>query len=99
MVPSLEELKLQCRIDVDWTEEDELLTGYVNAAKKRAENFINRPLYDERVPEDESEGLVISADIKLAIMLAAGFWYDNRTPTNLPAGFYALLGPYRFIPL
>jgi hypothetical protein len=99
MVPALDELKLQCRIEADWVEEDDLLLGYAYAARKRAENFINRTLYDEVVPENESQGLVISADIKLAIMLAVGYWYDNRTPTNLPAGFYSLLEPYRFIPL
>ncbi|CAI2037052.1 uncharacterized phage protein (possible DNA packaging) [Serratia fonticola] len=99
MVPSLEELKLQCRIDADWTEEDDLLKGYAGAARKRAENFINRKLYDDTVPEEDNDGLVISDDIKLAIMLAVGFWYDTRTPTNLPAGFSSLLEPYRFIPL
>lgn len=97
MIPSLEELKQQCRIDGD--QEDSLLMTYARAAKQRAENYLNRPLYDEAVPEEVSEGLAISEDIKLAIMLAVGFWYDNRQADSLPAGFYSLLSPYRHIPL
>ncbi|EQB98650.1 head-tail connector protein [Photorhabdus temperata] len=97
MVPTIEELRAQCRIDTD--EEDSLLTTYAKAARQRAENFINRPLFDDRVPDDISEGLVITDDIKLAIMLAVGFWYENREPKALPAGFKNLLEPYRFIPL
>ncbi|UAN58339.1 head-tail connector protein [Serratia sp. JSRIV004] len=105
MVPSLEELKLQCRIDADDIIEDQLLTLMCAAAKRRAENFINRTLYDEAVPEGEGEGLVISADIKLALMLLVGHWFESREEatgvqqTSIPFGFASLLEPYRFIPL
>ncbi|MCT8349487.1 head-tail connector protein [Photorhabdus temperata] len=97
MVPTIEELRAQCRIDTD--EEDNLLTTYAKAARQRAENFINRPLFDDRVPGDVSEGLVITDDIKLAIMLAVGHWYENREGVALPGGFKMLLEPYRYIPL
>ena len=46
MVPSLEQLRMQCRIDDDDTSGDALLTLMAAAARKRAENFINRKLYD-----------------------------------------------------
>jgi uncharacterized phage protein (predicted DNA packaging) len=97
MKPTIDELRLQCRIDGD--EEDSLLTTYAGAAKARAENYINRTLHEEAVPENDSDGLVITDDIKLAIMLAVGFWYENRESQALPSGFKALLEPYRFINL
>lgn len=99
MVPTIEELRNQCRIDSDDANEDQMITLYCSAAKGQAENYINRKLYDDAVPENESEGLVISPDIKLALMLAVGFWYENREAQSLPAGFFSILEPYRFIPL
>lgn len=99
MVPTIDELRNQCRIDSDDTTEDQMLTLYCSAAKGRTENYINRKLYDDAVPENESEGLVISPDIKLALMLAVGFWYENREAQSLPDGFFSMLEPYRFIPL
>lgn len=97
MKPTIEELRLQCRIDGG--EEDSLLKTYAGAAKSRAENYINRSLYDEAVPESDTDGLVITDDIKLALMLAVGFWYENRESQALPSGFKSLLEPYRFINL
>ncbi|KEY58501.1 head-tail connector protein [Serratia sp. DD3] len=106
MIPSLEELRIQCRIDYEDAAEDQLLTIYVGAARKKAEKFINRNLYDVAVPEDDADGVVISDDIKLALMLLVGHWYENREPVNignitstLPYTFEALMGPYRFIPM
>ncbi|MBW2956627.1 head-tail connector protein [Hafnia paralvei] len=97
MTPTIEELRQQCRIDDP--AEDSLLTTYAMAARKRAENYVNRKIYDNAVPEHESEGLLLSEDIKLAIMLAVGFWYSSREADEVPAGFYSLLQPYRYIPL
>ncbi|AOR64859.1 head-tail connector protein [Pectobacterium wasabiae] len=99
MIPTVKELRNQCRIDSDDASEDEVLTLYCAAAKRRAENYINRTLHDDSAPENDSEGLVISPDIKLALMLAVGFWYENREAQNLPTGFFVILEPYRFIPL
>lgn len=97
MTPTIEELRQQCRIDDP--AEDSLLTTYAMAARKRAENYVNRKIYDNAVPEHDSEGLLLSEDIKLAIMLAVGFWYSSREADEVPAGFYSLLQPYRYIPL
>ncbi|MCA6962424.1 MULTISPECIES: head-tail connector protein [Pectobacterium] len=99
MVPTIEELRIQCRIDSEDATDDQVLELYCLAAKRRAENYINRTLHDESVPEGDSEGLVISPDIKLALMLAVGFWYENREAQSVPAGFFSILEPYRFIPL
>lgn len=98
-LPTLDKLKKQCRIDEDNDLEDELLTTYLQAAKVRAENYINRRLYDPSVPEGDPDGLIISEDIELAIMLAVGHFYSNREPATLPGGFKAILEPYRYINL
>lgn len=57
-LPTLEKLRMQCRIDEDNDQEDELLLTYLQAAKKRAENYINRNLYDSNIPESESPRII-----------------------------------------
>ncbi|KZQ32623.1 head-tail connector protein [Enterobacter kobei] len=96
-MPTLEELRGQCRVDSE--DEDDLLQLYAAAAKQRAESYLCRKLYDETVPDEDPEGLVIGDDVKLAIMLAVGFWYSSREASVLPQGFYLLIQPYRYIPL
>ena len=101
MIPSIEELKGQCKIDLDDNSEDSLLTLYGTAAKEKAEKFLNMQLFDSEVPDDVDNGMVINASVKLAIMLAVGHWYENRedsTELNLsaiPLGFNSLLRDYR----
>ncbi|MDX7986695.1 phage gp6-like head-tail connector protein [Xenorhabdus sp. 12] len=97
--PTLEQLKQQCRIDNDDDGEDALLSTYARAAIKRAENYLNRRLYEADVPETDPDGLLVTEDVTLAIMLTVGYWYENREAQSIPAGFKALLEPYRFIPL
>ena len=104
MIPSLEELRAQCRIDVDDGADDALLTLYAAAARGKAEKYLNLPLFDESVPEDTDKGMVINAGVKLAIMLAVGHWYENREETRegqlseIPMGFNSLLDDYRWGP-
>ena len=97
MSPTVEEVRLHCRIDDD--AEDSLLTDYINAAVSRAANYLNRKLYADEVSDTDSDGLLIAGEIKLALLLAVGFWYGNREAQELPDGFYLLLAPYRYIPL
>ncbi|CDG20584.1 conserved protein of unknown function [Xenorhabdus poinarii G6] len=97
--PTSEQLKQQCRIDSDNNAEDALLETYARAAIHRAENYLNRRLYEEAVPDNDPDGLLVTDDVTLAIMLTVGYWYENREAQTIPAGFKALLEPYRFIPL
>ncbi|MDC9623667.1 head-tail connector protein [Xenorhabdus sp. XENO-7] len=97
--PTVEKLKQQCRIDSNNDAEDSLLNTYARAAIRRAENYLNRRLYEEAVPDTDPDGLFVSDDVELAIMLTVGYWYENREAQTLPAGFKALLEPYRYIPL
>ena len=98
MSTTIEKLRAQCRIDIDDTTEDESLMLYYGAARRRAENFINRNLYEDEVPETDPDGLVIADDILLALMLLVGHWYANReevvtgvSASRLPMGVAALL--------
>lgn len=98
-------LRSQCRIDADDEVEDDLLLLQYAAARRRAENFINRKLYENEVPETDSDGLLIADDILLALMLLVGHWFNSREEASdvnkmsIPFGFTSLLEPYRFIPL
>ena len=105
MKPSVEELRYQCRIDSDDDTEDVMLTLYLNASLKHAEKITNCHLYDNAVPDDDPDGLVIEDDIKLALMLLVSHWYENReeatdaAKASIPFGFTSLIEPYRYIPL
>lgn len=97
MLPTLEEIKQQCRIDYDY--EDNLLEIYLKTAIKRVENRLNRKIYEEEVPETDETGQLITDDIKMALMLAVCHFYDTRDATKIPRGFYELIDSYRFISL
>ncbi len=96
-LPTIEALRQQCRIDID--DEDALLLGYLDAAKEKAENYLNRGLYDDTVPVSDPDGIPVTPVIRLTLMLVVGFWYDTRELKKLPQGFYDLLYDYRFSPM
>ena len=98
MLLKMEEIKLQLRLDDDFSDEDELLELLGKAAQSRTENFLNRKLYataDDR-PAD---------DVKLALLLLVSHFYENRSTVTdvekmeLPMSFNWLVVPYRLIPL
>ncbi|WP_354676489.1 head-tail connector protein [Citrobacter portucalensis] len=105
MSEMIEKLRAQCRIDADDTAEDEMLLLYYGAARRMAENYINRKLYEDMVPESDPDGLSIADDILLALMLLVGHWFNSREEASdvakmsIPFGFTSLLEPYQFIPL
>ncbi|AYE16597.1 TPA: phage gp6-like head-tail connector protein [Escherichia coli] len=104
MKPSITELRYQCRIDSDDDTEDVMLTLYLNASLKHAEKITNRRLYDNAVPNDDPDGLVIEDDTKLALMLLVSHWYENReavssdSTNTIPFGVDAILKQYRKTP-
>lgn len=105
MLLTLAEIKQQCRIEPDFDEEDDLLSQAGHAAQIRTETRINRKLYAEEVPVTDPDGLVLPDDIKQAMLLLAGYWYENRVAVNdyeqseAPLGYNWLVDPYRYIPL
>ncbi|WP_222864751.1 head-tail connector protein [Serratia marcescens] len=102
---TLDEIKQQCRIEPDFTEDDTLLTSIGDAAQVRTETRINRKLYASEVPPTDPDGLVLPDDIKQALLLLVGYWYENRVAVNdfeqteAPLAFNWLVDPYRHIPL
>ncbi|WP_395240106.1 head-tail connector protein [Escherichia coli] len=101
MKPSIQELRYQCRIDSDDDAEDVMLELYLNASLKHSEKIVNRHLYDDAVPEDDPDGLVIDDDVKLALMLLVSHWYENREPVShdsvntIPFGVEEILKQHR----
>ncbi|WP_374446964.1 head-tail connector protein [Providencia sp.] len=102
---SLELVKAHCNIDADFTDDDKLLTIYTGSAVKYVENYTRRKLYENESSEgyqDDTEPLLLSDDVKNAMLLLIGQWYENREATNignitstLPFATEALLQPYR----
>ena len=105
MLLTLDEIKQQCRLEPDFDEEDSLLNQIGSAAQIRTETRINRKLYADEVPATDPEGLVMPDDIKQALLLLAGYWYENRVAVNdfeqaeAPLCYNWLVDPYRHIPL
>lgn len=105
MSEMIEKLRAQCRIDAGDTTEDEMLLLYYGAATRKAENYINRKLYEGDVPDTDPDGLKVADDILLALMLLVGHWFNSREEASdvakmsIPFGFTSLLEPYQFIPL
>ncbi|HHR5857404.1 TPA: head-tail connector protein [Providencia alcalifaciens] len=102
---SLEVVKSHCNIDPEFTDDDKILTIYIGSAVKYVENYTRRTLYENESSEgyqNDPESLLLSDDVKNAMLLLIGQWYENREATNignitsaLPFATEALLQPYR----
>ncbi|MFP1871915.1 head-tail connector protein [Lonsdalea quercina] len=107
MILSLEEIKSQQRIDADITDEDTLLVALGQAAEARTSTFLNRTLYASSDDVDPNDGsaLVVTADLKLAMLMLVTHFYENRSSvsnfenTPVPMSYEWIVSPYRFIPL
>ena len=102
---TLKQIKKQCRLDADDNSEDPYLELIGLAAEQAVENHLNRTLYADKVPEGESEGLVVTSDITMAMLLMVGQFYENREATSeftmkkVPLAYSYLLERYRIIPV
>lgn len=105
MILKLEEIKAQLRIEADFTEEDQLLKLLGGAVEARVSNYLNRKLYESTVPDTDEDGLVVSDDIRQAMLMLCSHFYENRSSVSdvemseMPQAFAWLVNPYRFIPL
>ncbi|OZN25258.1 hypothetical protein CFY87_03695 [Actinobacillus seminis] len=103
MLVDLELIKQHCRIDHE--DEDKLLSQYAQAAKEYIEQKIDRTLYIDALPEDESNGLIVNAAIKQAMLMTIAHWYEHResvivgtiTSTEIEEGVWRLIQPYRIM--
>lgn len=99
---SLELIKQQLRLEIDYVGEDDLLMLYSAAALRLIESHTRRTLVQESEADIDPElNLVFSGDVRLAALLIIGHWYANResvvvgaSGAQLPLGFDALLQPY-----
>ncbi|SUO95257.1 head-tail connector protein [Suttonella ornithocola] len=97
----LERVKQHLRIDHD--DEDEYLAGRIDAAKIFVERDINRNLYADAhsIPQDDTYGIVITADLEQAMLLLIGNWYEHReaaadaTKSEVPLAYWRLVQHYR----
>lgn len=93
--PTLNDVKGQCSLDVSYTADDDLLSGYLLAAREKIQQHLNRALFDttEQIILDPLTSLpLVSSDlaldtsagdaIALACKLLIGHWYLNREATN-----------------
>ncbi|EMX8646047.1 phage gp6-like head-tail connector protein [Providencia stuartii] len=102
---SLELVKAHCNIDTDFTDDDKLLALYTESAVKYVENYTRRKLYESESSagyQDDPEPLLLSADVKNAMLLLVGQWYENRENvisgqafSTQPFAVSSLLQPYR----
>lgn len=94
-----------CRIDDDFTGDDNLLEIYTGAAARYVETWTRRKLYktnDEPGFADDPDRLLLDDDIRTAMLLLIGHWYANREAVNIgnitseiPLAVEALLQPHR----
>lgn len=76
---TLEQVKAQCRIEPDFTEEDTLLTTYGNAAEQGILRLLERSWEDvcENLSREDIEG-----DLTIAALMLADHLYHHRGPTE-----------------
>ena len=97
----LREIKVQCRIDDDWSEDDALLNHYAAAAIETCSDEMERVIYEDQLALDaaaDTTGIVLNARIKQAAFLLIAHWYASREAvvigtisSTLPLGFKTLL--------
>ena len=102
---TLDLIKHQCRLELDQHHEDTILSLYGAAAEACVASYLNRRLYTDAVPEDDSNGTVVKDDIRMAMLLVVSFLYENRSETPetaempMPITARHLLAPYRVVPI
>lgn len=102
MKPTLDEVKVQLRLELDFTEHDDLLTRLIGAARRSIERsyycrLAESPAELNELPEDQPAYL-IDDDIQLAMQMMVAHWYLN--PTGAGEGTPSELGvSYLLFPL
>lgn len=106
MLLTREEIKQQCRLEPECTDEDPLLDLIGQAVQARTETYLNRRLYrpEQPIPDDDTRGLHLTPDMKLGMLLLVTHYYEHRSAisevekSEMPMGFVWSLHPYRWIP-
>ena len=102
---TLEQLRIQARLEPDNTELDGTLQLYAAAAIKAIEAHTGRALYPPNadLPADAPENALIATEnLQLAILMMVTHWFDNNAAASdsavaeIPLGFRFLVGPHRW---
>jgi uncharacterized phage protein (predicted DNA packaging) len=110
---TLAELKAQLRLNADDDSEDNLLQIYIEAAASKLQVDLNRTVLASQAEYDavnqdplvDTTDMVLTPNIRLALLLLAGHFYANREATSevalteVPLAYEALITPYRIINL
>lgn len=101
----LSTVKEHCRIEPDFTDDDNLLGIYSGAASRYVQTWTRRTLYQLNTDpgyDTDEDRLLLDDDIRAAMLLLIGHWYANRetvgvgvSATEVPFAVEALLQPYR----
>ena len=98
---TLEEAKKHLRVEHD--DEDDLIQGLITTAREYCEGFQNISLISG---EDGGDPPLVSARVKLAMLLLLTHWYEHREAVNIgnitsevPMGVEALLWQDRNVPI
>lgn len=95
---TLEEIKLQCRINAEDTDEDGLLQMYGVAAEQLICREINRSVFE--CVDEYGEELDDAQPLKQAMLMLTAQWYKYReestpdTTNHVPYGVRSLISPY-----
>ena len=106
MLITLEDIKSQLRLELDYSEEDAYLTLIGEAAESRLSDYLNRNIYREGtpVPSTDPDGMVMTKSIHLALLFLVTHFYENRSTVSevemveLPMAFTWLARPHRIYP-
>lgn len=97
-------IKQHCNIEIDFTDDDNLLNIYMKMAAQYVSNVTRRNLYYSTEDEDyknDPQPLLVDELIIGAMLQLIGHWYENREAINIgnitseiPITTNMLLQPY-----
>ena len=99
-------VKKHLRVELDETDQDDLIQGYTDAAISAFESWTNRTLVatDAELDGAAENAMVITKGIEQGALLLIGHWFNNRessligaTVSELPLATKALWQPHRWV--
>lgn len=80
MFVTLDDVRLHLNLETDDLDDDmqARLNLYINASFELVKVYLNCEIYEEQVPEEESNGIVFTDDMKIAQLLIIGDMFNDR---------------------
>ncbi|MGX5913947.1 head-tail connector protein [Aliidiomarina sp. Khilg15.8] len=82
---TLQEIKRQCRIEMDFNEDDEYLESLIPVATGYVSDDLQREIYETQEAKElaeDDEGIVVDARIKHALLMVIHDFYENRSSSS-----------------